>query len=281
MKKYVSLGVFSVLLLFSFVSCSPKGTSHVNTVSEQNTLKVGMDLKFPPFMYQDDQGRAQGLEPEIARSFGLYLGRDVEIVNTDFAMLLPALESGAVDIIISDMSVSEAREQKVDFSQPYRYAKTPILVNKVFYEKNHISDSMSAQEFFVIPHIQMVGLSGTVGTLIPAQYGVESREATEIGTGIMEVTTGSSDAIAGSYTLFGDYHAHQDTTALYLGIPDVVPSAFAVKKNNTALLSEANDFIDTLYEKGGLYDQLAEKFDPLIDAVFFTKDLGLSYITEK
>jgi len=281
MKKYVSLGVFSVLLLFSFVSCSPKGTSHVNTVSEQNTLKVGMDLKFPPFMYQDDQGRAQGLEPEIARSFGLYLGRDVEIVNTDFAMLLPALESGAVDIIISDMSVSEAREQKVDFSKPYRYTKTPILVNKAFYEKNHISDSMSAQEFFAIPHIKMVGLSGTVGTLIPAQYGVESREATEIGTGIMEVTTGSSDAIAGSYTLFGDYHAHQDTTALYLGIPDVAPSAFAVKKNNTALLSEANDFIDTLYEKGGLYDQLAEKFDPLIDAIFFTKGLGLSYITEK
>jgi polar amino acid transport system substrate-binding protein len=279
MKNIIKLIGTILLISTIFISCTEK--QEANKTDDKNTLRVGMDLKFPPFMYEDENGNPTGLEPDLAIAFGKYLNMDVEIVNTDFSMLIPALQTGAVDILISDISVTPERMEKIDFSDGYRYGRTPALVNKDFYEANNISDEMSAEEFFNIPGANFIGLSGTVGTIIPERYGVEADEATEIGTAIMEVTTGQSDAIVGSYVVFGDHNANKDTTEIYLGIPDSTPSAFAVKKGNTELLEKANDFIATLYLEGGLYEQLAKKYDDDIHKVFFNDELGLSYITDK
>ncbi|MFA7109659.1 MAG: transporter substrate-binding domain-containing protein, partial [Sphaerochaetaceae bacterium] len=124
--KRILIIILSTLLLLS--SCSKQ--------NEDNVIKIGIDLKYPPFMYLNENGVPTGLEPDIARAFGEYLNMEVEIINTDFSMLIPSLETGEVDIVISDMSVTEERKQKVDFTDGYRYGKTTALVNKEFYEKN-------------------------------------------------------------------------------------------------------------------------------------------------
>ena len=80
-----------------------------------------MDLKFPPFTEMDENGNSRGIEVDIAKAFGDYLGREVEIINTDFSMLIPALETGEADIVICDMTVNEERKEVVDFSEPYLY----------------------------------------------------------------------------------------------------------------------------------------------------------------
>jgi len=277
MKKLIKLLIAIIIVTVTLISCGSKAV--VKNTTEP--LRVGIDLKFPPFMYQDENGNPTGLEPDLARAFGAYTNREVEIVNTDFSMLISSLQTGEVDIVISDISVTPERSQKVDFSDGYRYSRTPVLVNKDFYELNNITDQMSADEFFNIPNARFVGLSGTVGTIIPARYGIEATEATEIATAIMEITTGQADAIVGSYVVFGDHNANKDTTEIYLGIPDSTPSAFGVKKGNTELLEQANNFIATLYQDGGLYEELAKKYDEDIHKVFFNDELGLEYIVQK
>ncbi|MGH4037952.1 MAG: transporter substrate-binding domain-containing protein [Sphaerochaeta sp.] len=278
MKNLTKLMTLTILFSVILMSCSTKETT---TETDENTLRVGIDLKFPPFMYEDENNNPTGLEPELARAFGDYLGMNVEIVNTDFSMLIPALQTGEVDVVISDISVTPEREKSIDFSIPYRYGRTPVLVNKDFYDNNNVTDEMSASEFFNIKGAKFIGLSGTVGTIIPSRYGVEADEATEKGTAIMEVATGQSDAIVGSYVVFGDHHANPDTTEIYLGIEDSTPSAFAFKKGNTQMVEKANEFIETLYQDGGLYEQLAEKYDDEINKVFFSDGLGLDYIVSK
>lgn len=279
MKKLIKLLITIIIISVAFVSCGSKTEEEKENTNKP--LRVGIDLKFPPFMYEDEKGNPIGLEPDLARAFGVYINREVEIVNTDFSMLISSLQTGEVDIVISDISVTPERSQKVDFSDGYRYSRTPVLVNKDFYDKNNITDQMSADEFFNIPNARFVGLSGTVGTIIPARYGIEATEATEIGTAIMEITTGQADAIVGSYVVFGDHNANKDTTEIYLGIPDSTPSAFAVKKGNTELIEQANNFIATLYQDGGLYEELAKKYDEDINKVFFNDELGLEYIVQK
>lgn len=171
-------------------------------------------------MYEDEDGNPAGLEPDLARAFGEYLGQKVEIVNTDFSMLVPALDSGDIDIIISDLSYTKERTQKVDFSDGYRYGATTALVNKEFYDKNHVSDQMTAEDFFGLDGIKAIGLAGTVGVTVPQEYGVEVTEASEIASAIMEITSGSSNVIVGSYVIYGDHAANADTTELYLNIPE-------------------------------------------------------------
>lgn len=275
MKKKTLILFIMTLIIATLSACSS------TTSSKDDVLKVGIDLKYPPFMYLDESGEPQGLEVDLAYAFGDYIGKEVEIINTDFSMLISSLETGEIDIIISDMSINEERKEKVDFSYGYRYGRTLALVNKEFYEKYNITDDMSVEEFFGIEEMKVIGLSGTISVSVPRSYGKEITEITEIASGIMEVTSGNYHVLVGANTIIGDHAANKDTTEIYYGIPEYSTSAFAVKKGNTELLNQANKFIATLYEEGGLYEQLKEKYDDAVGEFLKDENLGLSYIVNE
>ena len=264
-----------LIVAISFMSCSKKETITDNS----DVIRVGIDLKFPPFSYLDDDGNAAGFEPEIALAFGEWLGKEVEIVNTDFSMLIPALDTGDVDILIADMSATDERKLKADFSNSYRYTYTLALVNKDFAEQNNITDEMPEEEFFALTDAEFIGLSGTMGTYYPQKYNVPVTEITEIGVGIMEVSEGMSTTLVASNEVHGFHAANKDTTIVYSGIKNQTSSAFAVRKGDTELLTKANEFIASMYEDGGFYDQVRAKYDVIVSEFLQSDELGLDYIT--
>ncbi|MDC7238119.1 MAG: transporter substrate-binding domain-containing protein [Sphaerochaetaceae bacterium] len=269
MKKIL----LSLIALIALVSCSGQK-------DDTKVLKVAMDLKFPPFMYVDDENNPAGLEVEVAKAFASYMDMDLQIVNTDFSMLIPALETGEVDIVISDMTVTDQRKNKVDFSSPYRYARIIALVNKAYYNDMNISDDMDVEDFFSLEDIKPIGLASTISTSIPNEYGVEATEVTEIGSAIMEINTGLSNVLVGTSTVIQDHYANESTTELYFGIPQYFSSAFAIKKGNQDLVDKANEFIETLYEEDGLYNLIKDEYDVIISDYLKDKNLGLDYIVQ-
>ncbi len=276
MKKLISVLLSITILCFSLIGCSDTSSE---TSSE--VLRVGMDLKFPPYSYVDADGNPAGLEPIISEAFGEFLGMDVEIVNTDFSLLLGALEVGDVDILIADMSVTEERLEKADFSDPYRYSQSLALVNKDYAQANNVTDDMPPEEFFHLEGSAFIGLAGTFGVVIPQSFGAEVTEVTEIGNGILEVTNGQSTALVASSEVHGYHAANKDTTVVYSGIGDVSRSCFVVPKGETELLEKSNEFIATMYEDGGLYDQIREEFDPIVADFLKSDELGLDYIVNE
>ncbi len=273
MKKLLSIMLAVGILMVGLVGCSSETDNQSNEV-----LRVGMDLSFAPFSYLDDSGNVAGFEPQIAEAFGEYLGMEVEIVNTDFSMLIPALETGDVDILIADMSKTDERAEKADFSNPYRYTYTLALVNKDYAEENNITDEMSEEDFFAIENISFVGLTGTKGVYYPQNYGITVTEVPEIGTGLMEVSNGTSDVLIASNEVHGFHAADPNNTIVYSGIEAQDGSCFVVAKGNEELLESSNKFIETMYEDGGLYDQIAEEWDPIIAEFLQNDELGLDYI---
>lgn len=263
---------------------TPTGGAQVDNTSTQTqeepeleVLRVGIDLKYFPFMYQDESGAPAGLEPAISYAFAAYLDIPVEIVNTDFSMLIPALETDSVDIVISDMSCNESRLEKADFSDPYRFGHTLALVNADFAAANNVSNDMNSDEFFAL-EAEYVGLSGTIAVTIPLEQGKEVVEVTDVATAVLDVSRGNYDIIVGSDTIRGDHAANPDTTVIYEGISDFTDSRFVVKKGNEALLEQANNFIATLYEEGGLYEEIGTSMDDIIGDFFQDSSLGLSYV---
>lgn len=290
MKKLLQTLCLGTLLMASISACSstdtdtpttpnPSDSSTDNTTPTQGreVLRVGMDLKFPPFSYLEDDGGAGGFEPAVAYAFGEFLGREVEIVDTDFSMLIPALETEAVDILIADMSATEERALKVDFSEPYRYTYTLALVNNAFAEKHNLSDEMPEEDFFALGG-NFIGLSGTKGVYYPQKYDIFPTEVTEIGVGLMEVSTGMSDVLIASNEVHGFHAADPDNTMVYSGIQEQSSSSFAVRKGDAELLEQANSFIASMYEEGGLYETLAPEWDAIIAEFLQNDQLGLDYI---
>lgn len=267
------------ILLVGMMALALEGCSGSGDAASEDVLRVGMDLSFAPFSYLDDNGDIAGLEPQIAEAFGEYLGMEVEIVNTDFSMLIPALETGDVDILIADMSKTEERAEKADFSDPYRYTYTLALVNKEYAQVHGITDEMAEADFFAIEGMNFVGLTGTKGVYYPQNYGITVTEVPEIGTALMEVSGGSSDVLIASNEVHGFYAADPNNTIVYSGIESQDASCFVVAKGNEELLAKANEFIATMYAEGGLYDQIEVEWNPIIAEFLQNDALGLDYIT--
>ncbi len=118
MKKLSIL--IAVLLLL--VGCSQKPT--VN----KPVLKVGMELAYPPFETSDSEGNPYGVSVEIAKEFAKYLEWDIEIINTNWTGLIPALQTKQIDMVISSMTITEERKESVDFSDPYARALLALIV---------------------------------------------------------------------------------------------------------------------------------------------------------
>lgn len=278
MRKKISLALALVLALGTLSGCAVSSDENNQEKQGGEPLKVAMDLKFPPFTGTDENGEPEGLEVDIAYALGEYLDRDIEIVNTDFSMLITALETGEADVVISDMTVKEERKEKVDFSEPYLYGRTLALVNKEFAEKNHVTDDMTPEEFFGIDGERIVGLAGTISVSVPQAYGKEVNEVTEIASALMEINQNTADVLVGANTILGDHAANPNTTIVYSGIKEYSQSAMAVKKGNTELLEQLNSFVESMYEEGGFYMEAGNKYDQAIGEYLQDNSKGLEYI---
>jgi ABC-type amino acid transport substrate-binding protein len=101
----------------------------VGNTPPQAVLRVGMTPNYPPVVFQD-HGTLTGLEPDFARALGEELGRRIVFVELAWDALIPALEAGQIDVIMSGMSVTEARQRRVRFVQPYLQAGQRALTRE-------------------------------------------------------------------------------------------------------------------------------------------------------
>lgn len=260
MKRIIVLTML-IVLSFLFVSCQEGNRDEIPEV-----LKVGMDLRYPPFE-STIQGTTvpEGISVDIARAFGDYLGVEVEIVNLSFNALIPALNSGHIDIIIASMSITEERRQAVNFTDPYFYFKIISLINKNFAEANDITESSTTEDLLAISSARYVGLVSQVSTSIPESLGKTVTEASDLSTAIESVSGGFSDILMMSANPVVDgFRANPNTTIVVWDSFQSSPIGMAVHKDNLQLLAKANEFIATFSEPEGLYEQLMLKWDAVI-----------------
>jgi polar amino acid transport system substrate-binding protein len=232
---------------------------------DQNVLRVAMDLSYPPFETVDTSNNPEGISVDIAYALGQFLGRPVEIVNTDFASIIPALQSGEVDIAIASMSITEQRKQSVDFTEPYFYFKIIALVNQNYATANNLTEDSTAEAILALTNTRFAGIATQVSATIPESYGKLVTEYTELPTAIESVSQGTADILLMSANPVVDGNrAHPSSTLVIWSSFRSSPIGMAVKKGNTELLNQANEFIKTLNQTGGLYEVLAQKYDALL-----------------
>jgi polar amino acid transport system substrate-binding protein len=93
-------------------------------------LLVGVNATREPFSFVDENGRVTGHDGELARVIAHRMQRPLEFVNVRWDALIPALQSGKIDMVVTGMTANEERRQFVDFSTPYYMNKLVLLVRK-------------------------------------------------------------------------------------------------------------------------------------------------------
>jgi polar amino acid transport system substrate-binding protein len=109
---------------------SPYEEPPVAVPTEGVPLRIGVSATREPMNFVDKDGRVTGHDGELARLICAKLHRPIEFSNMKFMALIPALQSGKVDMIVTGMTATAERAKFVDFSQPYFENAQVMLVRK-------------------------------------------------------------------------------------------------------------------------------------------------------
>lgn len=101
------------LLLLSCLACQEK--------KNENIIKLATSPDYPPFEYKKD-GEVIGFDMDVAKLIAAELGKELQITEMEFSSLIPALQSGKVDFVISGLTLTPEREKNIDFSNVYYQA---------------------------------------------------------------------------------------------------------------------------------------------------------------
>src|SRR5690554_2407282 len=105
-------------------------TIAASTLSAE-TLRVATDPSFVPFeMLDQETGEMIGFDMEIIAEVSKRAGFDYKLNTMDFNGIIPALQTGNVDIAIAGITITDEREKIVDFSDPYYDSGLRILVRQ-------------------------------------------------------------------------------------------------------------------------------------------------------
>jgi polar amino acid transport system substrate-binding protein len=105
----------------------PAPTTHLAKIIETGKLRVGMSGEQPPLNMTSKTGELVGLEVALARVLGAAIGVQVELVKIPFPKLLDALEADQIDLIMSGMTITAARNLRVVFVGPYFISGQSLL----------------------------------------------------------------------------------------------------------------------------------------------------------
>jgi polar amino acid transport system substrate-binding protein len=111
-------------------SAAPLAAALPKAVRDAGVLKVGSDIAYAPVEFFKTDGKtATGIDPDLGKALEAQLGIKLEFQNGTFDGLITALRSKRIDIIMSAMSDTPARQKTIDFVD-YFTAGTSILVKK-------------------------------------------------------------------------------------------------------------------------------------------------------
>ncbi len=245
---------FAMLLgLVLLPGCSPPSAEQKGA-SSNPALVVGMELAYRPFEMTDESGKPIGVSVDLALALGEHLGRAVEIRNIPFDGLIPALQSGSIDLIISSMTATVERGRVIDFSDPYLSTGLCLLVGK--------DAPIESFEDLRQEGRKLAVKQGTTAQL----YANENLGSGQMLTFdqeescVMEVVQRKVDAFAyDQMSVYRHWQKHPDATRALLKPFREEFWAIGVKKGNEALLREVNAFLPAFRKDGG-FDRLGEKW---------------------
>jgi cystine transport system substrate-binding protein len=118
---------FGLALVFSLSLQALHAADLLDQIKQKGEIKIGLEGTYPPFNYQDENGKLTGFEVEFAEAVAKELGVKPVFQPSKWDGILAALETGRLDVVVNQVTISEERKKKYDFSTPYTVSGVQVL----------------------------------------------------------------------------------------------------------------------------------------------------------
>lgn len=254
MKKIAKYTVAALLILSLTVlaGCGGSQSASSSTSTQKPVLKVGSEVAYAPFEFMDDNNKPTGFDLDLVKEIGAAEGYDVQIQNIAWDGLIPSLNEGKVDAVISAMTITPDRQKGALFSDRYFQATQYIAVKAGSPIKN--KEDLIGKKIGV--------QNNTTGQYASEKLGVKNiRKYDTTPDALNALKIGEVDAVvADSPVVLWFIKQNPDANVV------VVPSDFekeyygiALKLGNSDVATKLNDGLKKL-KANGKYNQLYKQY---------------------
>lgn len=264
MKKAVSCCV-SLLASILFSSCAHHSGTYVLTspapvldrVQGRGELVVGTAADMPPLNMTTKDNRIIGLEIDLARALAEALGVELRLQPIAFKDLLPALEAGKVDMVLSGMTITARRNSEVAFVGPYYISGKGLLTKTSTLADINTPEEIDRRE------IKITALAGStsesfVRKTLPKVTFLPARSYTEAVNMVIADEVDAMIADQPICVLSVARHPENDLFAL-LAPFTYEPIGIALPANDPLFTNLAQNFLNTM-DDSGVLDVMIDKW---------------------
>ncbi|BCA31264.1 transporter substrate-binding domain-containing protein [Metapseudomonas otitidis] len=241
-------------------ACAFTGLAHAGVVDDavkRGTLRVGMDPTYMPFEMTNKRGEIIGFEVDLLKAMSKAMGVKLELVSTSYDGIIPALLTDKFDMIGSGMTLTQERNLRINFSEPFIVVGQTLLIRKDLEGKIKSYKDLNDGQYRITSKIGTTGEMVAKKLIAKAQYhGFDNEQEA-----VMDVVNGKADAFI--------YDAPYNVVAVnkagagklvYLEEPFTYePLAFGLKKGDYDSINWINNWLHQI-QKDGTYERIHAKW---------------------
>lgn len=238
-------------IIFTLCLLLPGKVQASSEKEDGKVLDFGTSADFPPYEYYEGD-EIVGIDPDILRAIGDYMGVEVRLHDMDFNNIIASIDSGKIDGGAAGFTVTEERKKSVNFTDSFTKTSQIIITRK---------DSDIKEVEDLNNGVKIGTQLGTIGdTIAKDDFGEENVNSfNKVPDAILSLQNKKIDAvILDKHSAENFVNANKDLTIIETPYLEE-EYAIAISKDNPELLEDMNEAIAALKESGEI-DKIMDKY---------------------
>ena len=208
-NKPVIAGMALCAVLSMMTACTKKQSSVparnddlLDAIHSRGEMVVAMEGTWAPWTYHDEDGRLTGFDVEVAELIAEKLGVKASFAEGEWSGLFAGIDSGRYDVVINGVEITDERARKYDFSEPYGFIHTALIVR---------SDTTGIRSFEDLKGKKTANSISSTYMTLAEDYGAAASSVETLDQTMDLVLSGRADATLNAEVSFADYmRVHPD-----------------------------------------------------------------------
>lgn len=245
-------------LIKTLIACALLICGANSKTLREGTLKVATEGTFSPFSYYNDKNELVGYDVDVARAVAEKLGLKIEFLTAPWDAMLAAFDAGKADAVFNQVSITDERKKKYEYSVPYTVVYGAIIVHK---------DNNDIKSFEDLKGKKNADSATSNWAQVAKKYGAQNVTVDSFAKSMELLIARRVDTVVRDNTVFYDFLKQRPDAPIKIAakLKDVDYSAAIVQKGNKELADQISKALNELKAEGKLKE---------ISLKYFGKDVS-------
>ncbi|WP_228384463.1 amino acid ABC transporter substrate-binding protein [Rhodocyclus gracilis] len=250
LKSLIAIGLVQIFAIAA--SGSAFADPALDQIKGSGVFRVGTEGTYAPFTFHNSADTLVGFDVEIAQEIGKRLGVKVQFIESKWDGLIAGLDANRYDAVINEVTISDARKAKYDFSTPYIVSKAVLIVR---------SDNSTIKSFADLKGKKSAHTLSSNFARIASDNGAELLGTDGFNQSIDLVISGRADATINDSLSYLDFKHHKPEAKVKIAstLDAADYQGVLIRKGNPDLLAAINKSLADI-KADGTYLKISQKY---------------------